>query len=198
MVVGLLGNEWDGTCATAGKVECIPLNFSRWAVPFYRLPGCAGQSRRPPTGGPAGRRVLSVVGRHRAHLAASPHDPPEPAGPPAHVTIGLVPYVLLGLAIAFEVCATLALRGSEGFTKVGPSVIVVVGYLLSFGLMAKALTSLNVGPVYAIWSALGTIGAFVGGVVLFDEPVRPVTIVGVVLIVVGVVVMQLGGGVSRA
>ena len=109
-----------------------------------------------------------------------------------------MPYVLLALAIAFEVCATLALRGSEGLTRLIPSVVVVVGYLLSFGLMAKALTSLNVGPVYAIWSALGTIGAFIGGVVLFDEPVRPVTLVGVALIVVGVVVMQLGGGVSRA
>jgi small multidrug resistance pump len=109
-----------------------------------------------------------------------------------------VPYVLLGLAIAFEVCATLSLRGSEGFTRLWPSVIVVVGYLLSFGLMAKALTSLNVGPVYAIWSALGTIGAFIGGVVLFDEPVRPVTVAGIVLVVIGVVVMQLGGGVSRA
>lgn len=109
-----------------------------------------------------------------------------------------MPYVLLALAIALEVCATLALRGSEGFTRLAPSVVVVAGYLLSFGLLAKALTSLNVGPVYAIWSALGTIGAFIGGVVLFDEPVRPVTLVGVALIVVGVVVMQLGGGVSRA
>jgi small multidrug resistance pump len=109
-----------------------------------------------------------------------------------------MPYVLLGLAIATEVTATLSLRASEGFTRLIPSVVVVVGYLLSFGLMSRALLSLNVGPVYAIWSALGTIGAFVGGIILFDEPVRPVTIVGVALIVVGVVVMQLGGGVSRA
>ncbi|MGI5201925.1 DMT family transporter [Spirillospora sp. CA-108201] len=108
-----------------------------------------------------------------------------------------MPFVLLGLAIAFEVTATLAMRASEGFTRLGPSLIVVAGYLISFVFMAKALTSLNVGPVYAIWSALGTIGAFAGGVLLFDEPVRPATIAGAVIIVLGVVVMNLGGGVHQ-
>jgi small multidrug resistance pump len=108
-----------------------------------------------------------------------------------------MPYVLLALAIAFEVTATLAMRASEGMTRLGPSVLVVAGYLISFAFMAKALTSLNVGPVYAIWSALGTIGAFAGGVLLFDEQVRPLTIAGAVIIVLGVVVMNLGGGVSR-
>ncbi|MEV4007538.1 multidrug efflux SMR transporter [Actinomadura sp. NPDC049753] len=109
-----------------------------------------------------------------------------------------MPFVLLGLAIAFEVTATLAMRASEGFTRLGPSLIVVAGYLVSFVFMARALTSLNVGPVYAIWSALGTIGAFAGGVVLFDEPVRPLTIAGAVIIVLGVVVMNLGGGVQQS
>jgi len=109
-----------------------------------------------------------------------------------------MPYVLLGLAIVFEVTATLSLRASEGLSKLGPSSIVVVGYLVSFLLMAKALTSLNVGPVYAIWSALGTVGAFVGGVLLFDEPVRPITIAGAVIVVLGVIVMNLGGGVSHS
>ncbi|ACY98057.1 MULTISPECIES: DMT family transporter [Thermomonospora] len=108
-----------------------------------------------------------------------------------------MPYVLLGLAIIAEVTATLSLRASEGFSKWGPSVIVVVGYALSFLLLAKALTALNVGPVYAIWSALGTIGAFAGGVLLFNEPVRPVTVLGAAIVVAGVVVMNLGGGVSH-
>ncbi|GAA2595621.1 SMR family transporter [Actinomadura fulvescens] len=109
----------------------------------------------------------------------------------------VMPYVLLGLAIAAEVTATLSLRASEGFSKLGPSSIVVVGYIVSFVLLAKALTALNVGPVYAIWSALGTVGAFAGGALLFDEPVRPVTLIGAGIILVGVVVMNLGGGVSH-
>ncbi|XRQ14688.1 DMT family transporter [Actinomadura welshii] len=108
-----------------------------------------------------------------------------------------MPFVLLALAIAFEVTATLSMRASEGFTKLAPSAVVVVGYLISFVLMARALLSLNVGPVYAIWSALGTVGAFAGGVVLFKEPVKPVTIAGAVIIVAGVIVMNLGGGVRQ-
>jgi small multidrug resistance pump len=108
-----------------------------------------------------------------------------------------MPYVLLVLAIVSEVVATLSLRGSEGFSKLVPSVIVVVGYLISFALLAKALTALNVGPVYAIWSALGTVGAFAGGVLLFDEPLRPVTVAGAAIVIAGVVVMNLGGGVSH-
>ncbi|MER7544344.1 DMT family transporter [Actinomadura sp.] len=108
-----------------------------------------------------------------------------------------MPFVLLGLAIAFEVTATLAMRASEGFTRLWPSLIVAAGYLISFVFMAKALTSLNVGPVYAIWSALGTIGAFAGGVLLFGEPVKPVTIAGAAIVVAGVIVMNLGGGVHQ-
>ncbi|GAA0592759.1 DMT family transporter [Actinomadura livida] len=108
-----------------------------------------------------------------------------------------MPFVLLAFAIAFEVTATLAMRASEGFTRLWPSVIVVAGYLVSFVLMARALLTLNVGPVYAIWSALGTVGAFAGGVLLFKEQVKPVTIAGAVIIVVGVVVMNLGGGVRQ-
>ncbi|TDC65530.1 multidrug efflux SMR transporter [Actinomadura sp. GC306] len=108
-----------------------------------------------------------------------------------------MPFVLLAVAIAFEVTATLAMRASEGFTRAWPSVIVVIGYLVSFVLLARALLSLNVGPVYAIWSALGTVGAFAGGVLLFKEQVRPLTIAGAVIIVVGVVVMNLGGGVRQ-
>ncbi|TMQ90759.1 multidrug efflux SMR transporter [Actinomadura soli] len=108
-----------------------------------------------------------------------------------------MPFVLLALAIAFEVTATLSMRASDGFTKPGPAVVVVAGYVISFFFLAKALTSLNVGPVYAIWSALGTIGAFVGGVLLFGEQVRPLTIAGAVIIVVGVIVINLGGGVHQ-
>ncbi|NKZ05393.1 DMT family transporter [Actinomadura latina] len=108
-----------------------------------------------------------------------------------------MPFVMLGLAIAFEVTATLAMRASEGFTRLWPSLIVVAGYLISFVFMARALTSLNVGPVYAIWSALGTIGAFAGGVLLFGEQLKPLTIAGAVIIVIGVIVMNFGGGVHQ-
>ncbi|MEU0250474.1 multidrug efflux SMR transporter [Streptomyces sp. NPDC006235] len=100
-------------------------------------------------------------------------------------------------AILAEVMATLALRASHGLTRLGPSVLVVVGYGLAFVLLAQALKSLNVGPVYAVWSGVGTVGAFVGGVVLFDEQVRLATLAGIALVILGVAVMYLGGGLEH-
>jgi small multidrug resistance pump len=108
-----------------------------------------------------------------------------------------MPYVALAIAIVSEVTATLCLRGSEGFTKLWPTIGVGVGYIVSFWLMAYALKSLNVGPVYAIWSGIGTIGAFVGGVILFGEKMAVTTVLGACLVIAGVVVMNLGGGISH-
>ncbi|MBQ0984712.1 multidrug efflux SMR transporter [Streptomyces sp. F63] len=102
--------------------------------------------------------------------------------------------LLVAAAIVSEVVATLALRASNGFSRLGPSAVVVAGYLLAFVLLAQALKTLNVGPVYAIWSGVGTVGAFAGGVVLFGEEARATTLIGVGLVIAGVLVMNLGGG----
>lgn len=71
--------------------------------------------------------------------------------------------------------------------------VVVLGYGAAFVMPAQALKTLNAGPVYAVWSGVGTVGAFLGGVWLFDEPVRPATLIGVALVITGVAVMYLGG-----
>ncbi|MFJ8078595.1 DMT family transporter [Streptomyces sp. NPDC096176] len=102
-------------------------------------------------------------------------------------------FVLVAGAIVSEVIGTLALRASYGLSRPGPTVLVVVGYAAAFVMLAQALKTLNVGPVYAIWSGVGTVGAFVGGVLLFDEPVKPATLIGIALVVIGVAVMYLGG-----
>ncbi|WP_206320624.1 DMT family transporter [Streptomyces zingiberis] len=104
---------------------------------------------------------------------------------------------MVAVAIVFEVVATLALRASHGFTRLGPSAVVVVGYLAAFWLLAQALKSLDVGPVYAVWSGIGTVGAFIGGVLLFGEQVRVTTVIGAALIVIGVIVMNAGGGLQH-
>lgn len=106
--------------------------------------------------------------------------------------------VLVAGAIVSEVMATLALRASHGLSRLGPSILVVTGYAIAFVLLAQALKTLNVGPVYAVWSGVGTVGAFLGGVVLFGEPVRPATVIGVALVILGVIVMYLGGGMEHS
>ncbi|MFJ3105674.1 DMT family transporter [Streptomyces sp. NPDC086835] len=105
--------------------------------------------------------------------------------------------LLVAGAIISEVIATLSLRASHGLTRLGPTVLVVIGYDAAFVMLAQALKTLNVGPVYAIWSGVGTVGAFLGGVVLFDEPVRPATLIGIALVIIGVVVMYVGGGMEH-
>ena len=66
-------------------------------------------------------------------------------------------YVLLAVAIVAEVVATSALRASEGFSRLVPSVIVVIGYGISFYLLSLTLKSLPVGVVYAVWSGAGIV-----------------------------------------
>ncbi|TMD36549.1 MAG: multidrug efflux SMR transporter [Chloroflexi bacterium] len=104
-----------------------------------------------------------------------------------------MPWVLLAAAIATEVAGTLALRGSDGFTKLVPSLITVAGYVASFVLLAVVLKSLPVGIVYAIWSAVGIALVAVLGKLIFGDPVPPLAMAGMVLIVGGVVLVGLSG-----
>ena len=108
-----------------------------------------------------------------------------------------MPWVLLVGAIATEVAGTLALRGSDGFTKLVPSVITVAGYVASFVLLAIVLKSLPVGIVYAIWSAIGIALVAVLGKLIFDDPVPPLAVAGMILIVGGVVLVSASGVKTR-
>jgi len=101
-------------------------------------------------------------------------------------------WVLLVLAIAAEVVGTLSLKASDGFSKLWPSVAVVVGYGLAFTLLAFALKTLDVGPAYALWAGLGTVGAAVGGWLIFSERLSLLTVSGIVIVVIGVVAITMG------
>lgn len=108
-----------------------------------------------------------------------------------------MPWVLLGAAIATEVAGTLALRASEGMTKLVPAIIVVVGYLASFWFLALVLKTLPVGIVYAIWAAVGVALVAVLGKIMFDDPVPPIAMIGMGLIVAGVVLVSMSGAPSH-
>lgn len=101
-------------------------------------------------------------------------------------------WVLLILAIGAEVVATLSLKASDGFSRLWPSVTVVVGYGIAFTLLAFALKTLDVGPAYALWAGLGTVGAAIGGWLVFSERLSVLTLVGIAVVVVGVVAITLG------
>jgi small multidrug resistance pump len=103
-------------------------------------------------------------------------------------------WILLMGAIASEVVATSALKLSNGLTRPVPSVVVAVGYLLSFVLLAQALKlQLQVSVAYAIWSGVGTAAITVIGMLLLDEPLTAGKALGIALVIGGVVTLNLQG-----
>jgi small multidrug resistance pump len=102
--------------------------------------------------------------------------------------------LILGFAIASEVIATLALKASEGFSRPLPAAIVVVGYGLSFWLLALVLKHLSVGTTYAVWSAVGTAAIALIGIVAYGEGANALKLASLGLIVLGVVGLNAAGG----
>lgn len=101
-----------------------------------------------------------------------------------------MPYIFLSFAIVSEVVATTALKASAEFTKPVPSIIVVIGYAISFYLLTLVLRSLPVGITYAIWAGMGIFLIAVIGAVYYKEVPDLPAVVGMVLIIAGVVVLQ--------
>jgi small multidrug resistance pump len=104
--------------------------------------------------------------------------------------------LILLLAIVSEVVGTVALKASEGFARLGPSLLVLIGYGLTFYLLGLALKQIPLGVAYAIWSGLGTAGAVLAGVLLWRESLNLAGIIGIALIVAGVLLLNLFPGTS--
>ncbi|MEV6116837.1 multidrug efflux SMR transporter [Streptomyces sp. NPDC052109] len=102
-------------------------------------------------------------------------------------------YLTLAGAIAAEVAATTAMKYSEGFSRLWPSLVTAVGYLVSFALLARTLKTVQIGTAYAIWSGVGTAAIAVLGLLLFGEGLSAAKVGGILLIIGGVVVLNLGG-----
>jgi small multidrug resistance pump len=103
-------------------------------------------------------------------------------------------WTYLGLAIATEVAGTVALKFTDGFTRIVPSAVVVVGYGLSFAFLALTLKELSVGLTYAIWAGIGTAAIALIGMFALGEPVSALRLGCIALIVAGVVGLNLAGG----
>ena len=100
------------------------------------------------------------------------------------------PFALLGIAIATEIAGTSALRVSSGFTRLWPSVTVVVSYILSFFLYSQVLTQIPMGVAYAIWAGVGTAGVVLVGVLVWHDALSFWQVLGIVLVAVGAVMLN--------
>ena len=100
-------------------------------------------------------------------------------------------WIYLAVAIVSEVAATSALKASDGFSRLGPSVIVVVGYAAAFYFLSLTLRSIPIGVAYAIWSGVGVALIALIGWAVFGQVLDGPAIAGLVLIVAGVIVLNL-------
>jgi small multidrug resistance pump len=104
-----------------------------------------------------------------------------------------VPWLFLAGAIITEVIATTALKLSEGFTRLVPSIVVVVGYLAAFGMLSQALTrGMGIGVAYGVWAAVGVALVAVVGATFFGEGMTLVQVGGIALVIAGVLAIELG------
>jgi len=105
-----------------------------------------------------------------------------------------VTYLFLLYAIFAEVVATSLLKSTEGFTRLWPTVICLLGYAVSFALLALAISrGIQTDVAYALWSAIGTAAIVLIAVLFLGSPMSVAKAVGVGLIIAGVVTLNLAG-----
>ncbi|UWQ15741.1 QacE family quaternary ammonium compound efflux SMR transporter [Aliiroseovarius sp. M344] len=102
-----------------------------------------------------------------------------------------MPYLVLILAVIAETVGTTALQASQQFTRLGPSLTVIVAYGISFFLLGWALKFMPVGIAYAIWSGLGIVLIAVIGFIMFGQRLDWPAILGLAMILGGILVIHL-------
>ena len=102
-------------------------------------------------------------------------------------------WLILYIAIFFEILATICMKLSLGFTKVMPSVLTAIFYIISLILMSFTLEKIDVGTAYAVWSGLGTAGIALIGVFWFDELASAIKFISIGLIIIGIIGLNLEG-----
>ena len=104
-----------------------------------------------------------------------------------------MPYLLLAIAIGSEIVATTFLKYSEGFSRLIPTLICAVFYLICHVTFGKTVMKLNLGMAYAIWCGVGIVATTLISAVVFREKISTFGIFGIVCIIVGCVILNMNG-----
>ena len=102
-----------------------------------------------------------------------------------------MPWFILFIAGLFEVVWAVGIKYTEGWTKLWPAVITVLGMIASFYLLSMALKSIPMGTAYAVWTGIGTIGTVIFGIIYFKEPTDILRIICILLIISGIVGLRI-------
>lgn len=94
---------------------------------------------------------------------------------------------MLLIAGLCEIVWAVAMKYSDGFSKLWPTVIMVIGYVASVVLLTKAVKGLPVGTAYAVWTGIGAFGTALFGIFLLNEPVNPLRIIFLSLLVISII-----------
>ena len=103
-------------------------------------------------------------------------------------------YLYLLVSILADTVATTALKAADGFTRVGPSLVVVAGYAVAFVFLSLTLRTVPVGVAYAIWSGVGIVLVSLLGWLVYGQALSAPALVGMALILLGVLIMNLSPG----
>jgi small multidrug resistance pump len=100
-------------------------------------------------------------------------------------------HLFLFVAVVFEVIATSMLKATDGFTRLWPSLITIVGYALAFYFLSLTVRTIPVGIVYALWCGIGIVLVTLVGWVVLKQPLDAAALAGMGLILAGVVTINL-------
>jgi len=98
------------------------------------------------------------------------------------------------IAGLFEVVWASAMKQSQGFSRLWPSVVTIIAMMASFGLLSWSMRSLPLGTAYTVWTGIGALGAFVVGIAVLGEALTAMRVAAALLILSGLVLMKLSGG----
>ena len=99
-------------------------------------------------------------------------------------------WIYLMIAGVLEIVWAFSMKQSEGFSKLGPSLVTLVAALASFILLALSMKSLPLGTAYTIWTGIGAVGAFAVGIIVLGEQANAMRVVAALLIVSGLILMK--------
>jgi small multidrug resistance pump len=102
----------------------------------------------------------------------------------------MMTYLYLAIAIITEVAATTALKSSESFTRLGPSILTAIGYVVASYFLSLTLRTMPIGIAYGLWSGFGIVLISASGWVWFKQTLDAPAIVGLSLIIAGVAVVN--------
>ena len=100
-------------------------------------------------------------------------------------------WVYLAIAGLLEIAWAIGLKYTEGWTKLVPSIVTAILMIASFYFLSLAVKTLPIGTAYAVWTGIGTVGAAILGMFLFDEPRDAVRVICILLIIAGIAGLKL-------